>query len=348
MPLTGQQVIYLADQLDQEGWKIPNLVLFANGLNVNLDNLAPNGTFKERARIFINHMNSRVPPRDGELLQDLSLKGNAKLRAVSAELLKPTYYSPTPDAHDAILLGRTAFVDRDNLRRVVREFTNPSQYSTHVLVVRGDQPCGKSYTWEFLRHLAVSVVNVTAQHLPLKHGPFTPRQIFEQVGQLLLLDLDRLPPMTDDPQLARIEPLIHWFKGQAVMLEKPYWLVIDDLNDPSATQSMREAAYALAYAVEEIKPQNLWIALLGYNASVTDFELRYIAQEDARFPDARTVAEHFEAIAKAGPKPLEQGKARQMADLLFAKFAKLDKESMMKMTVEIENAGEKLKLGKQP
>ena len=77
-------------------------------------------------------------------------------------------------------------------------------------------------------------------------------------------------------------------------------------------------------------------------------ELRHIAQEDARFPDAPTVAEHFEIMAKAGPNPLTQDRARQIADALFDKFPKLDKESMINMTDDIETAGEKLKLGLQP
>jgi hypothetical protein len=154
--------------------------------------------------------------------------------------------------------------------------------------------------------------------------------------------------MTDDPQLARIDPLINWFKGQLVNLKKPYWLVIDDLNDPSTTPSMREAAYAIAYVVEELKPQNLWVTLLGYNPPVTDPELRHIVQDDPRFPDAVTVAKHFQSVAKAGPAPLTHDKARQMADLLLVKFAKLDKESMIKLTEMIEGIGEKLKLGLQP
>ena len=70
MPLTGQQIIYLAKQLDQE-WGHPQLELFAEGLNVKLDNVASGRTFKERAFRFIDHLNRLVPPRDGEFLESL-------------------------------------------------------------------------------------------------------------------------------------------------------------------------------------------------------------------------------------------------------------------------------------
>lgn len=347
MPLTMKQVDDLSEQMAQE-WSLSALVLFASKLGVNLANLATMGTFKERAVIFINHMNSLVPPRDIVLLEALQRDGNASLKAVAAGLLKPTFYSATGDAHDAIVFGKTAFVDRTNLRDEVRTFTNPSPYSTRVLIVRGDEPGGKSYTWEFLRHLAFSTVGALPRRLRLKNTGSTPRQFFEEVGRLLLLDLRDLPALADDPQLALIYPLINWFKGQLVNLRMAYWLVVDDLNDPGVTPAMREAAYALAYAVEEVKPQNLWVALLGYNEAIKDPDFRHVAQEQARFPDARFVAEHFEMIARAGPKPLTIDIARQMADLLFAKYSKLDKEAMIMMTGQIENIGEKLRLGLQP
>ena len=125
MPLTTKQVTDLAEQLDQE-WIPPTLVLFASGLDVKLDNVASGRTFKERAFRFIDHMNSLVPPRDGEFLESLRREGNAKLKAAAAEFLRRHFYPSTGDAHDAIVLGKTAFVDRDNLRQAVRDFTNPT------------------------------------------------------------------------------------------------------------------------------------------------------------------------------------------------------------------------------
>lgn len=347
MPLSGQQVIYLADQIDQH-WDIAHLLLLATDLDINLSNLAPGLNLKQQALVFINHMNGCVPPRDRMLLEALSLKGNVQLKTAAAELMKPAFFSPTGDAHDAILLGRKAFVDRADLRHVVREFTNPSPYSTHMLVVRGDQPCGKSYTWEFLRHLAVSTVGAVPQHLQLKNTLYTPRQIFEEVGRLLRLDRSGLPAMTDEPQLAMMGPLINWLKGEVVTIDKPYWLVVDDLNDPSVTPAMGEAAYAVACAVEDLKPQNLWVALLGHNVPITNDDLLYIAQEDARFPDEYAVAEYFDAIAKAGPAPLAQDRALQIANLLFEKCVKRDKESMINLRVLVEKMGEKLMRGEQP
>jgi hypothetical protein len=347
MPLTPQQITRLADVF-YEQWDIPMLVLFAKDrLEIDLNNLAPSGNLKERALKLIMEMNGSFPARDRLLLEKLQLYGNANLKAIANELLAPTFYSPTGDPHDAIVLGRTAFVDRSDLRSFIREFTNPTPFTTRILIVRGDQPCGKSYSWEFVRHLALSSVGAVPHRLRLKNTSYTPRQLFEQVGILLRLDTSKMPQMSDDPQLARIDPLIIWFKSELPTLTRAYWLVIDDLNDPSVTPAMREAAYAIAYYVEEAK-QNLWVALLGYNEPIIDPELRYIAQESARFPDAALVAKHFEDIAKVSPKPLTFARAQEIAELLFTKFSKIDKEAMIKLTFIIETMGEKLKLGQQP
>ncbi len=349
MPLTGQQITYLAQVFDEQ-WTAPTLHMFADKLNVNLDNVAPNAlgvTFKQRAVQFINIMNASRPPRDRELLEQLRLDGNAILREVANKLLTPGFVSLTADPHDAIILGRKAFIGRTDLRQVIREFTNPTPWSTRVLIIQGDQPGGKSYSYEFLRHLALSVVGALPQRLQLKDKGYTPRDLVEQSALLLGLDLSGLPKMTDDPQLARIDPLINWFKGKLPTLAKAYWLVIDDLNEASVTPATREAAYALAYVAEEVKG-DLWVALLGYNWPVTDPDLRFIAQERAQFPNAASVAQHFECIAKTSPKPLTATEAQEIAMLLFTQFSTIDKENMIKLTMQVERLGERLSRGLHP
>ena len=91
--------------------------------------------------------------------------------------------------------------------------------------------------------------------------------------------------MADEPQLARIHPLINSLMGQVVHLKRRYWLAIDDINDPAVTPPIRDVLYAIACSVEDDRPENLWLALLGYNSLITDSELRWVAQDDARFPD---------------------------------------------------------------
>lgn len=346
MILSGAQIIRLADEIEAQS-SLANLVMQASDLEVNLPNLAPNVNLKESAIKLLTHLNSQMPPRVDQFLELLSKGNNARLRAVATELLTPTYYSPTGNAHDAILLGKTAFVARDDLRRVLREFTNPSPVTTRVLVVRGDEPGGKSYSWQFLRHLA-SVFGCYPVPLRLKRTSYTPRKLLEQVYHLLGLDPATIPELTDDPQLARIDSLINAFTGKITTLTKRYWLVIDDINDPSVTPAIRDMAYALAYSVEDVKPENLWIALIGYNLPIADPELRHVAVDEAEFPSPASVAKHLALISNHGPAPLTTERAQEIADLLFSKFPKLDKQAMIQLTSDFEVMGEKLEKGLQP
>lgn len=348
MPLTGTQISQLAAIIDQEQLTAVDLDLLATDFGVNLPNVLPGAGVKAWAVKLIETLNGRLPPEDGALLERLSRHQNLGIRTVALSLARPTFLSLTGDPHDAIVLGRTAFVARDNLRRRLREFTNPSSYTTRVLIVRGDDPGGKSYSWEYLHHLAFASVGASARRLRLKATNYSPRDFLTQAYLLLSLDPSTLPPMPDDPQLAKIDPLINAFKGRMDALAKRYWLVIDDLNEANVTPAIRETAFALACAVEELKPDNLWISLLGYNQLFSDPELRFVAVDEAEFPNAAFVAKHLELVAQSSGTPLPSDRAKEIADVLFSKFPVLNKECMSQLTIMVEQTGEKLRSGAQP
>jgi hypothetical protein len=346
MPLTGPEVNRLVDELYTNS-DDPTLQLIASDLGINLPNLAPMGTFKERAFTLISHLNGLLPPRDRELLTKIVARGNAALRAVANDLLRPTFISESDDPHDAVLLGKVAFIARNELRQVLREFTNPSPFTTRVLVVRGKQPGGKSYSWEFLRHLAFQSVNAQAVRLRPRNIE-TPRELLRQALVLLGLDASTLPVLNDDPQLARIDALMVSFKGQIPNLVKRFWLVIDELNDLAVKPVIRETAFAMAQAVEELRPQNLWLALLGYNEEITDPELRHVAQDDAAFPSLSLVAKYLQIVAARSPRVLKEERATEIATLLYSKYPMLDKVAMTQLTTSLELMGAKLAKGEQP
>lgn len=346
MPLTGQQISVLANTVNDES-DSPTLDLIMSDLGLNPNDYPQGLPLKQRATALLAALIGSMPPRDSDFLKMLRFRGNANIKRVVDAITKPAYFPPG-DPHDAIVIGRTAFVDRAGLRAEVRQFTEAvNSNSTRVLVVRGEEPGGKSYSWQYLRHLSWTTVGATAQRLPLKRTNYTPRQFMEQVYSLLLLELSKLPMLPDDPQLAKIDPLINAFTGQLQNLSKRYWLVIDDLNDPAVTPAVRDTAYALARTVEDNKPDNLWIALLGYNEPISDPELRHIAKDDAEFPTRSYVAKYFEEMAKIGGNPLAEGRATEITDVLFTKYARLNKEAMEDLTRSVEDIGEKLKAGQQ-
>jgi hypothetical protein len=346
MILNSAQITELADQIEAQS-NLPNLTLYAQQLSINLANLVGNVPLKQSAISLITHLQSRTPPIIDQFLEIVRNEGNAALAATANELLKPTYYSPTGKPHDAIILGATAFVGRDDLRTGLKKFTNPSQFTTRVLIVRGPEPGGKSYSWEFIRHLAYDIGAVPVK-LSLKGTSYTPREFLQDVYRLLGLDPEALPDLKDNPQEARIATLINDFKGRLNSLKERYWLVIDDLNDPAITRPVVETAYKLAYEVEDTRPPKLWVALLGYNNEIADVILRHAVKDDAEFPPPLMVSKFLELVSRNSSKQITSRRAKAIARALFKKFAKLDKEAMMKLTIDLETMGEKLQKGLHP
>lgn len=305
MILNGAQISRLADEIEARSSR-EILEMQALSVEITLPNLAPGLGLKESAIKLLTHLNSQMPPKIDQFLEELTRGNNARLRDLASELLKPTHYSPNGDVHDAILLGKTAFVARDDLRKCLRQFTNFSAATTRVLVVSGDEPGGKSYSWQFLRYLA-GEFGFSAVTLRLKGTSYTPRQLFEQVYLLLGLDPEKVPKLTDDPQEARIDSFLNAFKGKFSSLTKHYWLVIDDINDPSVTPAIRETLHGIASSVEDLRPENLWVALIGYNTPITPTlnpDWKEVAIDHAEFPSPELVAKHFELVAAPSGAPL--------------------------------------------
>lgn len=351
MYLTGTQISELAKQINAE-FSIDKLRMLASDIGIDLENEWPGLNLLASALNLLSSLNGQVPSKIDVFLERLTPRANATLKNAIAQLLKPTFYAPNGenDPYKAIVLGRAAFIARDRLRKSLRkDFDLPTPLSTRVLIVSGNEPGGKSYSWEFLHHLARSL-GAEPQRLRLKRTSYTPRDFFEQVYRLLGWGekTKTIPDLKDDPQLARIDPLINAFKGELDTLKKRYWLVVDDLNEPSVTKAVREAALELARTVEENKPENLWVVLLGYNDPVDDSELRFIAKDDAEFPSQDSIAEHLELVSRISPNPLKPERAKEIVSVLFSKYPKLDKEAMIKITSDVEVIGEKLSQGLHP
>jgi hypothetical protein len=208
-------------------------------------------------------------------------------------------------------------------------------------------PGGKTYSWEYLRHLALEV-GAVPQPLRLKDVAYEPRDLVYAVGQLLQLDVRALPRLADRPQHMRMNVLLTWFQGQLADVKRPYWLVVDDLNEPSVSREIRACVYRMAKIVEQIKPNNLWVALLGYNEQITDREMRDCVRDLAAFPTPTMFANDFVRLAHSSPAPLTKSKAESYAKLLFSKYRVVDRTAMEDLTRAAEGLGQKLLQGLQP
>ena len=89
MPLTGEQVVRLAAEIDRR-WDVLTFTTFlSDNLDIRLGNEAPGGSLKKCAYKIITKLNSQFRPRDRELLEQLQGCSNAALRDLATVLLTP-------------------------------------------------------------------------------------------------------------------------------------------------------------------------------------------------------------------------------------------------------------------
>lgn len=345
MPLTGRQVELLATELAQQ-WDETTLTMFmSDHLSIDLRKEASGHNLRGRVQAAVSQLNGQRPPRDTELLTALYRHGNRALQKLASDLLTPSFF-PADDPVQAVLLGDVPFVGRDPLRDLLRPLLHSAAAAPPVLLVRGEQPGGKSYTWEFLRHLAHES-GATAQHLPLANTGYGPQQVLVSALNLLGIFDGTLPTMADQPQESHLQPLVSNFMGRLPDLQRWYWLVIDDLNHPTARQPARDFAYALAKAVEAHRPTNLHLTLLGYNDPIPDARLNR-RTDHPQFPELGRLAQYLAVMASAaGGEPLPTERAERYAELLVQRRRPLTKERMQLLTADLELMGGKLRQGER-
>lgn len=354
--LLGEQQVAKLAEIITETWNEGALTQLASDhLDVDLSALSLRTTFSERAHALITHFTTASPRGDRRLLQALRDHGNASVGALARQYLADEpFFSPTDQPYEAIVIRRSAFVDRRDLREELAAFANARPW-TGVLVVSGTGTCGKSYTWELLRHVAAyaNVTPIMLRCLDRFDQPrySEPRELVEAVFRVLgLKPDDSLPSRIDDPQPARTVPdLVDAFVGHLPALPRPCWLVIDNLDHPALPSIVRETALELAKAVETHQPDRLWLALLGYDEAFGDgFDLNQVVRDDARFPSVEDLAEHLTHLAKAGGHPPEPDQARQWAAALVTKYPGETKAERMVLTRAIEDMGKKILSGDRP
>ena len=348
MKLLPNQIRLLVDHIDLY-WNPERLDLFASDMGVNLYNEVQPGNMRAITYEFISGLNSEQPPRIGQMLTLLAQDPNPALRAVAERLNRRPYESPTGDEHDAVLLGDLAFIGRPELRDILREFSYADALSERLLVVRGGEPCGKTYSWWFIDHLAKQA-GADVQRIRLKDADYTPRQLFTAVRVQFELSKYGFPKAKDDPQESKIHPYIIWLKGRLAKLDRHCWLVIDDLNHPNIKPSTREAAYAIG-KLAQVNKRNLWVVLVGYNEAITERELRMRKEETPQFPSEEAVARFLQYVATLGPRPLTSERAQQIAEAAYQKQrqeCESLKDAMERLTPYIEDIAEQLKVGNQP
>lgn len=214
--------------------------------------------------------------------------------------------------------GTEAFIDRQDLRETLRRFiADPDKF---ILLVDGEPGSGRSYTYNFLRHIG-------------QHSGFRPVRVTLSRTSTAAQVVRRLADFVADPRagvsplnptdlndvLPSIDEAAHWVAGRATTVEERLWLVLDECDklDPSSDVwdfigQLAMAIYEHAAVRGDEAPR---LVLLGYGRSMRQlpYDLRgNLCWDTARVAEPGDLRAFFDqAFHDAPPDLLGAGAARE-------------------------------------
>jgi hypothetical protein len=106
--------------------------------------------------------------------------------------------SAKDDPYLCHLIYQQPFIDRSELRRNLKDLLSESK--SRVLVVTGDRPCGKSYTWFFISQPTL-LTGITPVLVDLSEWsePTTPIEVMSSIARQLKLTEPRIDEHAQGP-----------------------------------------------------------------------------------------------------------------------------------------------------
>ncbi|KDN82070.1 effector-associated domain EAD1-containing protein [Kitasatospora cheerisanensis] len=237
---------------------------------------------------------------------------------VAGELLAKQAGPPDqPDPFLMDLVGQRLCVDRALLRSHFKDLVSASR--SRVLVVNGQRPCGKSFTYFFVTHIAAreGTFRPVLIDLALWRRPCTPYHLMASIARQLGLAAPAVDPSAEDGGEA--VDLVDWLVGELGRDSSPdcrYVFVIDSVDRVRMLEETESLISFLAGAALREKIPGLRVVLLGY--SRLDLSpLDSVLSEVVRPVDEQVVRELFLRLADLAEVDLDRDAAALAAEHVF-------------------------------
>ncbi|MGW1375964.1 hypothetical protein ACWD6P_17045 [Streptomyces sp. NPDC002446] len=206
--------------------------------------------------------------------------------------------------------GTEAFIDREDLRETLRRFiADPDKF---ILLVDGEPDSGRSYTYNFLRHIGQHLgfrpVRVTLSHTS------TAAKVVQRLADFVAdpaAGASPLNPTGLNDLLPSIDEAAHWVAGRATAVEERLWVVLDECDklDPGSDVwdfigQLATAIYEHAAVHGDEAPR---LVLLGYGRSMRQlpYDLRgNLCWDTARVAGAGDLRTFFDQVFHESPPAL--------------------------------------------
>ncbi|WP_190344749.1 hypothetical protein [Streptomyces venezuelae] len=277
------------------------------------------GSSSEQAVALVEAVRNRGVTSQLQLLDTLSRldsltsipAGEVTLR-LKRELDDATRLHTSPRDHylaGVLKNGAEVFIDRLDLRKRLREFVEDPDKT--VLVVDGEPDSGRSYTYNFIRHLGVHCefrpVRVTLNQTS------TAEQVVQRLAEFVADPRTGISPLNptqlNDP-LPSVDAAVHRIVSQATAASEQFWLVLDECDKLDVNSDVWDCIGKLALAIYEHTPVRRHTAprlvLLGYSATMRQlpYEIhKNEVRDTARVAEDEDLRQFFRQFFGETPAP---------------------------------------------
>ena len=271
---------------NREGWLRDVLVMFVNGQYPGVKEMAD--------RTLRTHDSSPDTPA-------ASGSGDAASGNVATESDIATSISDISSMADPYLSqmigGQRPFIDRSVLRGYFRDLLSDS--TSRILVVTGDRPSGKSYTWLFINQPEVLAgYTPVLINLSQVNEPHSPVEVMSRIAEQLTLGEPAIDLHAQHSAQAR--RLGDWLVGQ-LQQNNPdgrWLLVFDSLDHIGQREETLQLIEFLAGAAIRKRLPGLRVILLGYANRLLIDPLESVLTEQIRDIGEPELLEFFRLHAR--------------------------------------------------
>ena len=278
-------VFQVLDRAEREGWLLELLDMFRNGSYPVVREIAE--------RILGAHISvpgGSAASESGEASLDISASGQDPAAG-------PGEIPAGADPYLRHMIGQQQpFIDRSVLRVHLKDLLSESP--SRVLKITGDRPCGKSYTWFFIRQPEL-LADITPVLVDLSEwaDPSAPIEVMSSVA----LQLGLKEAVDEHAQGATKARLLRdWLVGQLLQHDRDgrWLLVFDSLDHAGQRDETLQLIEFLAGAAIRQRLTGLRVILLGYANRLPVDPLESVLTEEIRDIGEPELREFFRLLAQ--------------------------------------------------
>jgi hypothetical protein len=223
------------------------------------------------------------------------------------------------DPFDAFFVsGGRPFIDRngirDHLRASLKHGSGP-----RVVVISGERPCGKSWSWHYLSYLESKLEGFRTAKIDLAKVPPPPTayEVMRRIANRLGLEAPDIDRTAKGPTQAA--HLVEWFAGRVAEGKARYVLTLDSLDHTRLPDETEDLIDGLAQeAADQGDPLRFALVLLGPRFDLSGIDKFVLGEEELRPPAEDDVRSFLDRLGEHRKKPLPPETIDQLVAAAFA------------------------------